>query len=85
MQLFSLTKLITAIAAYQLVDRGVISLDSEEDVVKYLPELGDLPILKGYEADGKPILEKATKRITLRMLLSHQAGGRPDRPVTLHS
>lgn len=56
---------MTAIAAVQCVERGQFTLD--EDVTRLLPELKDIDILRGFE-DGteKPILVKATKKITLR-------------------
>lgn len=50
-------------------------MDDTEIIEKHLPELSTLPILKGYTEDGKEILEKATKKITLAMLLSHSSGG----------
>lgn len=65
--LASCSKLMTAIAAVQCVKRGQFTLD--EDVTRLLPELKDIDILKGFE-DGteKPILVKATKKITLRSI-----------------
>lgn len=75
LELYSQTKLVTCLAALQLVDRGLVSLDDEADIEKHLPELGKLQLLKGYEEDGKPILEQPTKKSTLRLLMSHQAGG----------
>ena len=74
LELFSQTKFITAIAALQCVDRGLVDLDSEDDVAKYLPEIAQLPVITGYEDDGKPKLQKAEKKVTLRQLLSHSAG-----------
>jgi CubicO group peptidase (beta-lactamase class C family) len=74
-ELYSQTKLITCTAALQLVDRGLVSLDSEEDVRKLLPEIGSLAILKGYNPEDKPVLVKPTRTVTLRMLMSHSAGG----------
>jgi methyl acetate hydrolase len=71
--LASMTKFVTCISCYQLVDRGVLTLDDPAIVTKYLPELKDLEILDGYDGD-KPILRKAKKQITLRMLMSHTAG-----------
>lgn len=56
----------------QLVEQGKVDLDSIEDIEKYLPELGKLPILKS--CDEEPVLEPAQKKITSRMLLSHTAG-----------
>lgn len=40
----SMTKLVTAVAITQLVERGVLSLD--EDVRKRVPELANIQILK---------------------------------------
>jgi methyl acetate hydrolase len=58
----------------QLVERGLTSLDSHSEISKHLPELVKLPLLQGYDRDGKAILEKPKNRITLRMLMSHTAG-----------
>jgi CubicO group peptidase (beta-lactamase class C family) len=49
-------------------------MDDSAIIEKHLPELGTLPILKGYTEDGKEILEKAQNKITLAMLLSHSSG-----------
>lgn len=69
----SCTKLITAIAAMQLVEQGKLDLDSERQVDQLAPELRDVKVLDG-GPDGKlQLVEKKTK-ITLRMLLTHTAG-----------
>ncbi|KAK6612016.1 transesterase [Botrytis cinerea] len=70
----SCTKLLTSISALQCVERGQFTLD--EDVSRILPELKleDLDILQGFDSEGKPELVKATKSITLRMLLTHTSG-----------
>ncbi|TGO26416.1 hypothetical protein BPAE_0060g00320 [Botrytis paeoniae] len=70
----SCTKLLTSISALQCVERGQFTLD--EDVSRLLPELKleDLDILQGFDAEEKPKLVKATKNITLRMLLTHTSG-----------
>jgi methyl acetate hydrolase len=62
------------VAALQLVDQGSVSLDSEEDIEKYLPEIGTLKVLEGYQEDDTPILVNAKTKVTLRMLMSHTAG-----------
>lgn len=63
--LASSTKLLSAIAALQCVERGQFSLD--EDVTRILPELKDIAILTGFEKDTEaPIYTKSTKTITLR-------------------
>ncbi|WRT69885.1 uncharacterized protein IL334_006876 [Kwoniella shivajii] len=71
---FSQTKMITCIAALQLVDQKLVSLDSTEDVDKHLPEISRLEVLKGYDENDTPILEPPKKKVTLRMLMSHSAG-----------
>ena len=59
---------MTALSVMQCVDRGQLKLD--DDVTAILPELKDLDILEGFEEEsGKPILKKATKKITLRYVL----------------
>lgn len=68
MWLASCTKLVTAVAVMQCVEKGLLNLD--DDVAGILPELKDMDVLLGFETgdDGKekPILTKNTKRITLR-------------------
>jgi CubicO group peptidase (beta-lactamase class C family) len=61
--LASFTKLITTIAALQLVERGKWTLDG--NVFGMLPELETLPILIGMK-DGRAVLKKREKEITLR-------------------
>lgn len=69
----SCTKLMTSLCAMQLVERGLITLD--EPVYKHIPELEKFTVLKGLEEEtGKPIEEKHTKPITLRLLLTHSSG-----------
>ena len=68
----SMTKAITSAAAMQLVEQGKVKL--HEPVSKYLPELGKLDVLTGFDAAGKPILRPATKPVTLHHLLTHTSG-----------
>ncbi|KAK4237025.1 beta-lactamase/transpeptidase-like protein [Achaetomium macrosporum] len=70
----SATKLLTTTCLMHLVERGKITLD--EDVRPIVPELGQLPILKGFsdDDDGEPILVPNTRPITLRHLLTHTSG-----------
>lgn len=72
MWLASCTKLITAVAVMQCVEKGLLKLD--DDVSTILPELKDMDVLVGFEngVDGKekPILKKNSKVITLRYVLS---------------
>ncbi len=68
----SMTKPVTSVAAMQLVEQGKLKL--EEPASTYLPELGKLEVLHGFDAAGKPILKPATKPVTLRTLLTHTSG-----------
>lgn len=74
--LASTTKLVTAVAAMQCVERGLIGLD--DPVGKHLPELDNANIIEGWRQDdnGKeePILRQATSQVTLRQLLCHTSG-----------
>lgn len=60
----SLTKLIAITCVMQLVEQGKLSL--EDDVRDALPELRELKVLKGFDAEEKPILEDVDVPITLR-------------------
>lgn len=59
-----MTKLLTAVSAMQLVEKGKIGLD--DDLGKVISQLSKIEVLKGFDDDGKPIMEKKTKPITLR-------------------
>ena len=61
--LASMTKLLTSIAALQLVEAGLVKLD--DDVSRILPEVGEQKILKGFDGDT-PILEDRKNSLTLR-------------------
>jgi CubicO group peptidase (beta-lactamase class C family) len=65
----SCSKLITAIAAVQLVEQGKLHLDDSEEANRLAPELKALQVL---EDDGT-LRDKKTD-ITLRQLLTHTAG-----------
>jgi CubicO group peptidase (beta-lactamase class C family) len=62
----SMTKPVTSVAAMQLVENGTLTLDSE---------MGDLlPELKNPQILENNTLRPATRKITLRHLLTHTAG-----------
>nr|WP_256449888.1 serine hydrolase domain-containing protein [Flavobacterium sp. MC2016-06] len=65
-RVLSMTKLVTSIAAMQLVEKGLIGLDDSLTLI--LPEMAKIPIL----SEGK--LRAAKKPITLRNLLTHTSG-----------
>lgn len=59
-----MTKFITATCLLQLVGRGLITLS--EDLRPRFPELGALPILQGFDANGEAILIENTTPLTLQ-------------------
>ncbi len=65
-RIWSMTKLVTSIAAMQMVEKGLVGLD--DDLSSILPEMTEIPIL----SDGQLIQPK--NPITLRHLLTHTAG-----------
>jgi CubicO group peptidase (beta-lactamase class C family) len=67
----SCTKLVTSIAALQIVERGLIALDDPLD--EHLPELTSQPIITA-KGDADYTLNAATKTMTLRHLLTHSSG-----------
>ena len=71
-RLHSMTKAITATAAMQLVERGVLDLDAPLDDL--LPGLARKQVLTGFDPAGLPLLRPARGAITLRQLLTHTAG-----------
>lgn len=70
--LASLTKIIAAVAALQLVERGELDLDASMAVV--LPELADAKVLTGFDTHGDPVLRPPAREVSLRHLLTHTSG-----------
>lgn len=70
--MFSTTKAITATAVLQLVEEGRLDLDAPAS--DYVPMIGELKVLEGFDSDGTPRLRAPKKHITTRMLLLHTAG-----------
>src|SRR5258708_14642977 len=68
----SMVKLLTSIAALQLVERGSLKLDEPAGNID--PTLGSAQVLAGFDAKGVPQLRPAQKPITLRNLLTHTSG-----------
>ncbi len=68
----SMVKLLTAVAAMQLVEGGKLSLDQPASQID--PELGSIPVLTGFDARGQPQLRPPLRPITLRNLLTHTSG-----------
>ena len=68
----SMVKLLTSVAALQLVERGTLKLDEPAGNID--PALGSAQVLTGFDAKGVPQLRPAQKPITLRNLLTHTSG-----------
>jgi CubicO group peptidase (beta-lactamase class C family) len=68
----SMVKLLTSIAALQLVERGKLKLDEPAGNID--PTLRSAQVLAGFDARGVPQLRPAQKPVTLRNLLTHTSG-----------
>jgi methyl acetate hydrolase len=68
----SMVKLLTSVAALQLVERGKLKLDEPAGNID--PTLASPQVLAGFDANGVPQLHPAQKPITLRNLLTHTSG-----------
>jgi methyl acetate hydrolase len=68
----SMVKLLTSVAALQLVERGQLELDEPAGNID--PTLGSAQVLTGFDAKGVPQLRGAQNPITLRNLLTHTSG-----------
>ena len=68
----SMTRAVTAVAAMQLVERKIPTLD--ESVGSYVPYLAAVQVFDRFETDGTPRLRDSKRPITLRHLLTHTSG-----------
>jgi methyl acetate hydrolase len=68
----SMVKLITSVAALQLVEQGKLSLDAPVPDIE--PALGSPQVVDGFDAKGIPQLRPARRPISLRHLLTHTSG-----------
>ena len=68
----SMVKLITSVAAMQLVEQGRMSLDAPAPDID--PLVGSPQVLEGFDAKEIPQLRPAKRPILLRHLLTHTAG-----------
>jgi methyl acetate hydrolase len=68
----SMVKLLTSVAALQLVERGKLKL--EEPAGNIDPTLASAQVLVDFDAQGVPQLRPAQRPITLRNLLTHTSG-----------
>jgi methyl acetate hydrolase len=76
MAIFSCTKLVTSIAALQLIEQGKLSLD--DPVEKYFPRISEIQVLESVTPDAegqvKPVLRPAKTKPLVRHLITHCTG-----------
>jgi methyl acetate hydrolase len=74
--IFSCTKLLTTIAALQLMEQGKLALD--DPVEKYVPRIAKIQVIESIKpgADGKlePVLRPAKTKPTVLHLITHTVG-----------
>lgn len=70
-RIYSMSKVVTAVAVLQLFERNRFNLDSP--VIEWIPELKTPRVLTGGTVEN-PVTVPADKPITVRMLLNHTAG-----------
>ncbi|CAN5164361.1 serine hydrolase domain-containing protein [soil metagenome] len=66
------TKPVTGVAMLILYQEGKWKLD--DPVTTYLPELANLRVASGVDAEGRPILTPVSRPPTMRELMTHTAG-----------
>jgi CubicO group peptidase (beta-lactamase class C family) len=71
-QIFSMTKPVVGVALMQLWEQGKFRLD--DPVAKYIPELANVQVFAGLDAEGKPVLVAPDRPMTIRDLTRHTAG-----------
>ena len=72
MAIFSCTKAVTGVAVMQLVEEGKIGL--HDAAKRYVPEIADIMVLEGFDANGEPKVRPPKSDITVSQLLLHTAG-----------
>lgn len=72
MAIFSTTKAITGLTALQLMEEG--KLDFDAPASEYVPALGEMQVLDGFDDTGQPVLRAPKTAITTKHLLLHTAG-----------
>ena len=70
--IYSMTKPITGVALMQLYEQGRFDLD--DPIAKYVPELADLKVWNGLDANGEPVLVEPERVPTVRDFTRHTAG-----------
>tara|TARA_B100000524_G_scaffold45975_1_gene21875 strand:+ start:108 stop:1265 length:1158 start_codon:yes stop_codon:yes gene_type:complete len=68
----SMTKAITSTCIYQLIDKDILSLDT--NLKDYFPEISDKKVIRGFDDNGDPILSDVSIDINIGHLLTHTSG-----------
>src|SRR3954469_24705104 len=71
LRIASMTKMVTTVAALQLVESGELDLDAT--VATYRPEFAELQVLEGFDGDT-PRLRAPASEATVRQLATHTSG-----------
>lgn len=72
MAIFSTTKAITGVTALQLIEEGKLRL--EDAARQYVPEIAELQVLTGFDAQGQPTTRPPKRDITVNDLMLHTSG-----------
>jgi methyl acetate hydrolase len=70
--IFSTTKAIAGTTALQCVEEGLLNLDAPAR--DYVPAIGKLQVLDGFDSAGKPMLRAPKSDVTTRQLMLHTGG-----------
>jgi len=70
--IFSTTKAIAGTTALQCVEEGLLDLDAPAR--DYVPAIGKLQVLDGFDSAGKPMLRAPKSEVTTRQLMLHTGG-----------
>jgi CubicO group peptidase (beta-lactamase class C family) len=71
-RIYSMTKPITGVALMILYEEGKFRL--ADPVEKYIPEMANLQVYAGEDAEGNMLTEPANHKMTIRELMSHTGG-----------
>ena len=70
--IWSCTKLVTCVAAMQLIEQGKLNVD--DPVEKYVPAIKDIQRLEGWNDDGSPKLASPDQKVSMLHLFTHTSG-----------
>ena len=68
----SMTKAITSTCIYQLIDKDILSLDT--NLKDFFPEISNKKVIRGFDDNGDPILSDVSNDINIGHLLTHTSG-----------